>query len=118
MLRIGTSFSGINKLIPGAGRFENYRHATDDPDGLSGNIVTSVFEEGQGVLWIGTVAGLDRLDRNSGERKHYRHDPDDPLGLSSNSVEILLDWSLQTSEGPELLPALRGCCPGLAVNCP
>ncbi len=77
--------------------------------------MTSVFEEGQGVLWIGTVAGLDRLDRNSGGWKHYRHDPDDPLGLSSNSVEILLDWSLQTPEEPELLPALRGCCPRLAV---
>jgi hypothetical protein len=110
-------FGGINRLIPGTGRVEQYRHATDDPDGLSSNIVTSVFEEGQGVLWIGTVARLDRLDRNSGEWKHYP-DPDDPLGFSSNSVEILLDWSLQTSEGPELLPMRRGCCPRLAVIVP
>jgi DNA-binding NarL/FixJ family response regulator len=28
---------------------------------------------------------------------------------------VLLDWSLQSSERPDLLPALRGCCPGLAV---
>ena len=28
---------------------------------------------------------------------------------------ILLDWSLQSSERPDLLPELRGCCPGLAV---
>jgi DNA-binding NarL/FixJ family response regulator len=28
---------------------------------------------------------------------------------------VLLDWSLQGSERPDLLSALRGCCPGLAV---
>ena len=28
---------------------------------------------------------------------------------------VLLDWSLQSSDRPDLLPALRGCCPGLAV---
>lgn len=28
---------------------------------------------------------------------------------------ILLDWSLHRSERLDLLPALRGCCPGLAV---
>ena len=28
---------------------------------------------------------------------------------------VLLDWSLHRSERPDLLPALRGCCPGLAV---
>ena len=99
----------INRLIPGAGRVEQYRHATDDPDGLSSNIVTSVFEEGQGVLWIGTVARLDRLDRNSGEWKHYP-DPDDPLGFSSNSVEILL--------GACKLRKGRSFCPCGAVAVP
>jgi DNA-binding NarL/FixJ family response regulator len=28
---------------------------------------------------------------------------------------VLLDWSLQSSEGPNLLLVLRACCPGLAV---
>ena len=28
---------------------------------------------------------------------------------------VLLDWSLHCSDRPDLLPALRGCCPGLAV---
>ena len=28
---------------------------------------------------------------------------------------VLLDWSLQSSERSDLLPVLRGCCPGLAV---
>jgi DNA-binding NarL/FixJ family response regulator len=28
---------------------------------------------------------------------------------------VILDWSLQRAEGPDLLLALRGCCPGLAV---
>ena len=28
---------------------------------------------------------------------------------------VLLDWSLHRSERPVLLPAMRGCCPGLAV---
>ena len=28
---------------------------------------------------------------------------------------VLLDWSLQSSDRPDLLPALRGCCPELAV---
>ena len=28
---------------------------------------------------------------------------------------VLLDWGLQCSENPDLLSALRGCCPGLAL---
>jgi signal transduction histidine kinase/ligand-binding sensor domain-containing protein len=92
MLWTGNEFGGINKLAAGAGRFGHYRHLTDDPNSLSGSIVTSVLEEQQGVLWIGTVAGLDRLDRKSGQWKHYRHDPDDSGSLAHDLVRsVFLD---------------------------
>lgn len=53
-------------------------------DGLSGDVVYSIFEDRDGYLWIGTHRGLDRYDGYG--FKHYIYDPEDSNSLSSNHV--------------------------------
>ncbi len=54
------------------------------PDG----VITSLAQDGQGLLWIGTTDGLVRYD---GYRfRVYRTDPDDPRSLPGNRIQQLL----------------------------
>lgn len=55
--------------------------------GLSQSVVTSIYQDDLGFLWLGTQEGLNRYDGRS--FKVYRHDPDDPESLSSSSIEVI-----------------------------
>jgi ligand-binding sensor domain-containing protein/signal transduction histidine kinase len=65
----------------------HYRHEPDKPNSLSSDYVTAVFEDKDGVLWIGTDGGgLNRFDRKTNSFSHYLHDPGNSSSLSSNTV--------------------------------
>jgi signal transduction histidine kinase/ligand-binding sensor domain-containing protein len=101
VLWIGTDGGGLNMLeaaAPGTGahRFARYQNRIRDPHSLSDNAVQTVFEDSDGVLWVGTNAGgLNRLDREGTSAKgserfvRYQHDPEDPLSLSHNDVRSI-----------------------------
>ncbi|HAY92865.1 two-component regulator propeller domain-containing protein, partial [Shewanella sp.] len=56
------------------------------PEGLSQSTVTSVIEDNDGYIWIGTLNGLNRFDGE--EFKHFfAHDHS---GLSSSFIQSLL----------------------------
>lgn len=55
-------------------------------DGLSAYPVTSIIQDRQGFLWIGTVAGLNRYDGYG--FKVYRHHAADSASLSGNYVNV------------------------------
>lgn len=68
-----------------------------DPPGLSDNAVSSVYQDRQGILWIGTNTTyrgeLNRLDRVSsatsgGGVTVYQHNPDDPTSLGRGPVYV------------------------------
>ena len=85
VLWIGTNGDGLNRLVlseaegldrasaPGAGaeQFIHYQNDPDDPHSLSHNIVWSVYQDREGVLWVGTNAGLDRFDPETERFVHY-----------------------------------------------
>ena len=50
------------------GTFSHYKH---DPDSLSGNLVWTIYEDREGMLWVGTFSGLDRFDRTTQTVTHY-----------------------------------------------
>jgi signal transduction histidine kinase/ligand-binding sensor domain-containing protein len=54
-LWIGTRSQGLLRLV--GGRTEHFTRA----DGLSGDIVTGLFEDREGNVWVGTGSGLDRF---------------------------------------------------------
>jgi ligand-binding sensor domain-containing protein/signal transduction histidine kinase len=70
--------------------FKVYRHDPQDPQTPSHNLIMSLHQDPEGVLWIGTYGGgLDRFDPQTGLWGHYQHDPDDPHSLSDNKVRSI-----------------------------
>ena len=57
-------------------------------EGLSQTIATSLAQDTQGFVWVGTQDGLNRYD-GYGFRV-YKHDRDDPASLPDNNVRRLL----------------------------
>ena len=63
-----------------------FEHLTT-ANGLSSNIVTSVLQDKQGFLWVGTENGLNRYDGY--EFQVFRSDPSRPNSLSNNKISTL-----------------------------
>jgi ligand-binding sensor domain-containing protein len=63
-----------------------FEHLTTK-DGLSSNSITSITEDKQGFMWIGTINGLNRYD---GYRfKQYYHSNTDSNSLVNNGVQSI-----------------------------
>jgi len=101
---------------PGPMQYQVDRSDSDKP---SSNVVTAIFEDRQGVLWVGTDGGgLNRLDRASGRYIPYASaenrslNPDAPPGLSNDRVWSVLEdhtgrlW-IATQDGLNLLDPTR-----------
>jgi ligand-binding sensor domain-containing protein len=57
-------------------------------------VIRTLYEDREGVLWIGTFGGgLDRFDRNAETFTHYLHDPEDPHSLGGNSIRAIVEDS-------------------------
>ncbi len=70
--------------------FVVYRHDPQDPQSPSHNLITSLHQDSEGAIWIGTYGGgLDRFDPQTGLWRHYPHDPDDAQSLSDNKVRAI-----------------------------
>ncbi len=70
-LWIGTN-GGLNKLIPGANEFTDptfihYKHDPLNPNTISGNSVSAIYEDDTNKFWITTYdGGLNKFDKGSG----------------------------------------------------
>jgi ligand-binding sensor domain-containing protein/signal transduction histidine kinase len=82
---------GLNKYD--GYQFTIYKHDPDDPSTLADNIVTALWEDRDGRLWVGTAQGLDLLNREDGTFSHYQNNPADTATMTgTNVVAILEDW--------------------------
>ncbi|MCH8961639.1 MAG: response regulator, partial [Bacteroidetes bacterium] len=64
----------------------------DDPGSLGGNFVASLYEDRQGVLWVGTLGGgVSKLDRAVDKFPYYAREPGDPNSLSTNQILTLYE---------------------------
>ena len=61
-LWIGTYGGGLNKMDIESETFTSYLNDPASPASISDNIVFSIFEAENGMLWIGTNNGLNRFD--------------------------------------------------------
>jgi len=58
-----STFNGLNKFDPQTEQFTRYFHNPDDPYSISSNIIRTLFEDKNGVLWIGTqTTGLNKFN--------------------------------------------------------
>mgnify|MGYP002640654645 CR=1 FL=1 len=66
-LWLSTFSGGLNKYLPTEKKFRRYKME----DGLSSNIVSGVFEDASGFLWIATNKGFCRFDPETETFRQY-----------------------------------------------
>ncbi|HVO76158.1 MAG TPA: two-component regulator propeller domain-containing protein [Ignavibacteriaceae bacterium] len=93
-LWIGTWNGGLDRSIypsnkPGKFKpeFKHYRNDPDDPGSLSSNLVQAIFEDSDGILWIGTGTGLNIYDRKKDNFIKLFNTPGNPYSLTDNQVQ-------------------------------
>ena len=70
-LWVGTYGGGLNKMEIESGQFDHYINDPSDIESLSDNIVFSIYEDPDGIFWIGTNSGLNRFDPSSEKFKRF-----------------------------------------------
>ena len=82
--------NGLNKYD--GYNFTVYRHNSNDNTSLTKNFITSLCEDEDGILWIGTDGGgLNRFDKKSEKFLSYRHQKNNPDSLSNDFISSLAD---------------------------
>jgi ligand-binding sensor domain-containing protein/two-component sensor histidine kinase len=88
---LGTD-DGLNRYD--GNNFEIYRHEPNNPATISGNMITDMVEDPQGILWIATAdGGLSKYDYRlppARQFKQYKHIPGDTNSIPVNLINTLL----------------------------
>ncbi|MBN1637838.1 MAG: hypothetical protein JW866_02650 [Ignavibacteriales bacterium] len=68
-------------------KFKNYQHNPNDSNSLSDNRVYKIYEDKEGILWIGTFGGgLNKFNRITRKFKRYQHDVSSSLTISDDRI--------------------------------
>ena len=94
-LWVGTRHGGLNRFDRDTEEFLRYPFSNCDgaecstPYGINSPLVTSLYQDAEGNIWIGTFAGLSSFDPETERFTHYRHEPGNPRSLSNDKVWCL-----------------------------
>lgn len=84
-LWIGTNGYGLIKYNEANEETESYTHNKENNLSISSNIITSITEDHNGILWVGTfLGGVNAFDGN--RFRHFQQDGNNNNSLSSKSV--------------------------------
>jgi ligand-binding sensor domain-containing protein/signal transduction histidine kinase len=90
-LWLGTS-DALMSYNKNTGQIQSYRHDAGKEGSLSNNYVRCIYEDRNGVLWIGTHGGgLNAFDRLSGKFTVYRNNTSDINSLSNDVVMAIVE---------------------------
>ncbi|HSO89282.1 MAG TPA: two-component regulator propeller domain-containing protein, partial [Draconibacterium sp.] len=74
---------GLNRFKKETGTFTRYLHDPTNDNSLISNKVSAIFEDNQGVLWVGTAKnGLHKMNREQGTFERLVYDPAHPEKMS------------------------------------
>lgn len=63
----------------------------DNPNSISSNNISDIYEDSRDNLWIGTEKGLNILNRETGEFKRFLHNSEDPNSIGSNHITTIYE---------------------------
>ncbi len=66
--------------------YTRYKHNPKNLNSIGHNELRSIYQQDNGILWIGSLGGLDKFDPATGRFTRFRHRPNDPSGLSDKRV--------------------------------
>ncbi len=79
--------NGLNRYHPDTETFTRYMHDSADESSLSHPWVMALYEDKQGILWVGTLGGgLNRFNHEDGTFKRYQADSTTKSSLSDNFI--------------------------------
>ncbi len=84
---VGLRDGGLVILDPRTGARVEFSASSDSTRGIASNVVRALYEERDGVLWVGTDEGLDRVDLRTRRREHFGTGD----GLASAFVDGILE---------------------------
>ncbi len=99
---LGTGGGGVNRFHPETGQ---WIHDQADPEvagSLSHNVITTMYKDRAGTLWLGTPAGLHCYDPAADRFERYQATPDVPGSLSLNHILSLAERSLRNALDQDL----------------
>jgi signal transduction histidine kinase/ligand-binding sensor domain-containing protein/CheY-like chemotaxis protein/HPt (histidine-containing phosphotransfer) domain-containing protein len=85
----GTYNNGVIVADPDMRDFRFYTHNKSDPSSLSNNLVSVIFQDSAGSIWLGTNGGLDRWNGRGFE--HFRYNPEDTSSISGNKITVIVE---------------------------
>ncbi|MBK7159906.1 MAG: hypothetical protein IPH77_15575 [Ignavibacteria bacterium] len=83
-----------------SGNIEEIKKIENDPDSLSDNFISQVFEDSNGTLWIGTrEGGLNKFNFEKNAFTKYRHNRTDPNSIGNDTIMSIYERTGQVSSG-------------------
>jgi two-component system sensor histidine kinase ChiS len=96
----GYNGGGLNKFEKTSATFEHYTADPQDPQSISSEAVTDIYQDTSGTLWVATQGGgLERFNQEQGTFSHYAAEhgvPNEVLGILEDDAGYL--W-LSTNAG-------------------
>ncbi len=77
-----------NKLI-----YEQYTYAKDQVYGVSDNTIISIYQDYNGIIWLGSNRGINKLNTTRGKFKLFRNNPENPNSVSEDIIKSLFQDS-------------------------
>ncbi|MGF1637707.1 MAG: two-component regulator propeller domain-containing protein [Cyclobacteriaceae bacterium] len=90
LLWLGSENSGLYSYNKFSGSFSNYKVNPNTKTPLLSNMVTALFDDSAGILWIGTNAGVNKIDRQTTRFNLIVKEPGNLNSLSSNNIQSVV----------------------------
>ena len=85
---------GVDRFDKSQESFTHYKHDSNNRNSLSHNSVVTLFDDGNGVIWLPTYGGgLDRFDKKKKTFQNYRHEVDNADSIGSNALYEMIRTS-------------------------
>ncbi|MCU0284963.1 MAG: response regulator, partial [Acidobacteria bacterium] len=85
-LWVGTPYNGLNRLNRKTGKFTRFQYNPDIPGNIGSNNIWSLFQDRQGVLWVGTDSGLNKFDYEKQAFIQYTYENGNDNSLSNERI--------------------------------
>lgn len=90
---VGTEY-GLDFFNYETETFTHHRSSSEDPSSLSSNLVSALFKDSQGMLWVGTLnGGVNMYDETAKTFTIYKYEEDNSASLSNNRVSSIAESS-------------------------
>ncbi len=86
---LGTWGDGLYQFDPSTEEFTYYPENPSQPGALLGDAVESIYEDREGLLWVGTRDGANILNPAHRQFTNYLHQPDNPNSLGRGGIRSI-----------------------------